>query len=699
MSRHPELRGERGERGILRVPAVVAILIAGFFGGLLAAPTPTARADLVSITLYGNFATGWGLTPGGETNPGPTITVNEGDVITMRLISEDGTDHGLLIDYNGNGQLDFGLDYSSPTGVDVTFTFTADQSGTFAYYCSIHSAPYSPTSSPMRGTWVTNDVPQATFSSPMAGDSWTGGSAHDVVFDLSSDDALTDLTLWVNYTYNSGANVGTIAGPIAGTANPNVVPWTPTGFTASDVQVVVTAVDTTDTKGVSLSPVFEVDSTAPTIASRSPAPNAVGVSLNSQVRVVWSEPMDAASTASSDAFAVERVTDSTWIAGTIALAPNRTYMTFTPAVPWDPFTGYEVHVNGTALDDSDPGNAFVGDNWMFTTGSAADTLPPIVAGVAGTPDPAEAGGTVNLTASVTDNEGVAGVSAHVVGPSTDVNLTMAPAVGMTWFVERAFVAIGTYDVTVWAEDPSGNVGFGTGTFVVQDTTAPSVANVAASPTTAPPGGFVNLSAEVQDGGVLASVSARVVGPGFDMNLTMAQGAGDTWYVNRTYSALGAYTFTVWALDSEGNVGLGTGSFSIASAPPPPAPTNVAATARADGTILVTWAAVTGDVAGYNVYRATSLAGPFTKLTSAPVPASSPREYVDADVQAGVTYHYVVTAVDADGNESPVSAHASATVPLPPAGPDYLLWIVAGILAAAGLFAVVLVLRRRKKPRA
>jgi fibronectin type 3 domain-containing protein len=39
-------------------------------------------------------------------------------------------------------------------------------------------------------------------------------------------------------------------------------------------------------------------------------------------------------------------------------------------------------------------------------------------------------------------------------------------------------------------------------------------------------------------------------------------------------------------------------------------------------------------------------------------------FVDNTVQAGQTYYYVVTAVDASGNESVFSNEISATIPTP-----------------------------------
>lgn len=682
--------------------AFAALLSASLLGALVLVSSPPVRADAVSFTLYGRAIGGWGTSPGGETNPGPTLTVTQGDEVTARLIAEDGFDHGLFIDYNGNGQIDFGTDYSGPVGLDVTSTFTIVAApGTYAYYCSIHSGPPYNSISAMRGTWIVNGRPAATFAAPGAGTSWTGGVTRDIVFDLSDDDPLTSLTVWVNYSYSGGANRGTIAGPITGTANPNTVSWTPTGFTAPDVVIEVTAVDAEGAKGTSLSVAFEVDSTAPTIAARSPAPNAVGVNRNRQVRVTWSEPMNTAATGSPSSFAVQRVSDGAWTPGTISWAPNATQMAFSPAAPLDPLTTYEVRVNASARDDSDPGNTFAGPaTWPFTTGTSADTLPPTVGSATANPESVELGNPVNLTALVTDDDAVASVAAHVTGPSTDVNLTMERGLGTTWFVEHAFTQLGAYAFTAWAEDNSGNAGSGSGTFAVQDTTAPEVAIATAVPSSAPPGGAVNLTAQITDNGALASVRAHVLGPGFDMNLTMTSAAGNAWYVNRTYNILGTYSFTVWATDGAGNLGSRTGSFSIASAPPPPAPAMVMASAQADGTILVTWSAVTaGSVAGYNVYRGTSLTGPFTKLTSTPVPATGPLEYIDRAVQPGATYHYVVTAVDAAGNESPNSSHASATVPLPAPGPDYTIWIALAVLAAAIVVAVAFVLRRRMKPKA
>jgi len=183
-----------------------------------------------------------------------------------------------------------------------------------------------------------------------------------------------------------------------------------------------------------------------------------------------------------------------------------------------------------------------------------------------------------------------------------------------------------------------------------------------------------------------------------VNLTMTHGTGATWYVNRTYTTVGSYAFTVWATDSAGNAAGTGGSFSIAQGPPPPAPSGVLVHGQPDRTLMVMWAPVTsGGVAGYHVYRSTSAGGPFTKVTSSPIPATGPLLYTDSNVQPGVTYYYAITSVDGAGNESPMSTVVSAVAPGGgPSASDYGLWIALAVGAALVVVAGIVLWRRRKR---
>lgn len=80
------------------------------------------------------------------------------------------------------------------------------------------------------------------------------------------------------------------------------------------------------------------------------------------------------------------------------------------------------------------------------------------------------------------------------------------------------------------------------------------------------------------------------------------------------------------------------------------------------TVDLSWnASSSSSISGYNVYRATNSAGPYTKITSNLEPAMT---FIDGSVQSGQTYYYVATAVNSSGQESGYSNQATAAVPMP-----------------------------------
>jgi len=90
----------------------------------------------------------------------------------------------------------------------------------------------------------------------------------------------------------------------------------------------------------------------------------------------------------------------------------------------------------------------------------------------------------------------------------------------------------------------------------------------------------------------------------------------------------------------------------------------AAPAVCQRTVQITWQA-SSSAAGnpsltYNVYRASTCAGPFLKLNSSGVSATN---YLDTNVAVGAAYCYQVTAV-LNGLESGPSNQAFAAVPPP-----------------------------------
>jgi hypothetical protein len=76
-------------------------------------------------------------------------------------------------------------------------------------------------------------------------------------------------------------------------------------------------------------------------------------------------------------------------------------------------------------------------------------------------------------------------------------------------------------------------------------------------------------------------------------------------------------------------------------------------------ITLTWTASTSTVTGYNVYRSSVSGGPYSKMNSSIIAATT---YVDSAVTTGLTYYYVVTSIDSSNVESAYSAEVVATVP-------------------------------------
>jgi hypothetical protein len=68
-----------------------------------------------------------------------------------------------------------------------------------------------------------------------------------------------------------------------------------------------------------------------------------------------------------------------------------------------------------------------------------------------------------------------------------------------------------------------------------------------------------------------------------------------------------------------------------------------------------------DLAGYNVYRSTTSGSGYQKINGSLISKNKPK-YVDGPPVEGVTYYYVVTAVNKAGGESGYSNEVKVTVP-------------------------------------
>ena len=550
-----------------------------------------AKAAQFSLTLYVS-ALGWSFTSGGEARPGPVLLAVQGDQVDVTMTSEDFLPHGFFIDYNGNGVPDSG-DFMSPqTSGTIQFSIPADTLGTYTYGDQVVTLN--------TGTWVTrvNSPPEASFHAPTATTSWTGGVSHDISFDVTDPDG-DPIQVSVSYSYGGGASQA-IKSFAAGPTNPQIVPWTPSGFSSTDTVIRVVVQDSRGASQPFNSPAFTVDSAPPTILSFSPAAGAGQVDRNSLIQVNWSEPMNEAKTAA--AFGLKGA-GGPWVAGTTTWSTDARQLTFRPSGSLAVGTQYEVHVNATSSDASDPGNALGHDSmWTFSTGTLTDRTPPRILSLSANP-----------IAQVAD-------------------------------------------------------------------------------------GFVNVTADIEDTGGIATVTAAIQGPGRNQNVSMTHASGARWYVNRSYSAAGHYDITVWATDMSGNVASNETGIDITpnGAGGMPAPQSVIVSST-DGLVDVTWSPVAWpNLAGYYVYRGNRSTPPFERLTNLPLSASA-TQYRDTTAKTGQTYYYTVTAVDTTGAESSYGPIYSVTIPPYQTPPlfDPVPWAVAGVTLGVILGALYGMVWRRR----
>jgi fibronectin type 3 domain-containing protein len=188
---------------------------------------------------------------------------------------------------------------------------------------------------------------------------------------------------------------------------------------------------------------------------------------------------------------------------------------------------------------------------------------------------------------------------------------------------------------------------------------------------APPGAPTGLTATDTGSGVQLTWTANPETDLAGYRLQRATSAGGSYtllgpfthtatsYLDAAVAAGNTYFYRLYAVDTAGNVSVGYASISAAVASgdvtAPAAPGTITFTPTANY-IAMDWPDnAEGDLAGYNVYRAAIVGGPYTKLNAALV---GPSAYDDTTAPIGQLSYYRVTAVDASGNESTPSSGSS-----------------------------------------
>ena len=134
--------------------------------------------------------------------------------------------------------------------------------------------------------------------------------------------------------------------------------------------------------------------------------------------------------------------------------------------------------------------------------------------------------------------------------------------------------------------------------------------------------------------------------GFALPLTLAAGQSTSFSVTFAPTTTGSLSGSVTVTSNATNSPL---AISLSGS----------ATAAVSHSVNLDWAPGSSSFAGFNVYRGALSGGPYNKVNSALISATS---FIDTSVASGQTYYYVATEVDSTGVESPYSSEVNATIP-------------------------------------
>jgi len=112
-------------------------------------------------------------------------------------------------------------------------------------------------------------------------------------------------------------------------------------------------------------------------------------------------------------------------------------------------------------------------------------------------------------------------------------------------------------------------------------------------------------------------------------------------------------------NSSGQATAKAGFVSTALDSPTVEPLTGTGVAAATHSVTLSWQPGSSSAVGFNVFRSTASGGPFQQINNA---LDSSTNYTDSTVGAGMTYYYVTTEVNAQGQQSSYSNMAEAVIP-------------------------------------
>jgi len=298
------------------------------------------------------------------------VAVNSTVAITFSEDVQSGSIAFTLKDSNNN-TVAGSLSYNSGTHI-ATFTPTSSLSGLMTYTArlsDVQDIAGNHIAAPVVWSFTTIDNTPPTVTAHTPASNATNVALSSTVTITFSEDVQSGS---ISFTLKDAGN-NTVAGSLSYNSGTHVATFTPTAPLGDSMTYSATLSDVQDIAGNHIAaPVSwsftTVDTTAPTITSKSPAANAVNVALNSAVTFTFSEPVNAGSIT----FTLKDAGNNT-VPGTLSYdSPSRT-ATFTPTSALADSSAYTA----TVSDAADPsGNHLASPlSWNFST---VDTTAPTI---------------------------------------------------------------------------------------------------------------------------------------------------------------------------------------------------------------------------------------------------------------------------------------------------------------------------------
>jgi len=217
-------------------------------------------------------------------------------------------------------------------------------------------------------------APTVTLTTPNGGQDWTGGTVHNIVWDMNDNQA-TPLSYIIGLSTDGGATYPIfVTSGSAPKGNGIIYAWTVNTVDTIQARIQLCVIDDNfQTTCDSSDADFTIDSTRPALTNTNPATGTIDVDATSNIILTFSEPMNRPATEGAVSFSPVLAGGATysWTA-----LPEE--LTVNPNVPLAISTLYTVTVSCAAEDDSDTGNALASCPRTFTFTTAAGTPPPVV---------------------------------------------------------------------------------------------------------------------------------------------------------------------------------------------------------------------------------------------------------------------------------------------------------------------------------